>query len=76
MLSKAWFVLLLLSWQSSLVAGVVGSFDGVNNLPGYISLQRSDDGDAYRDLIRMPKRRGDGIELRTASRILREDYPA
>ncbi len=74
MLSKAWFVLLLLSWQSSLVAGVVGSFDGVNNLPGYISLQRSDDGDAYRDLIRMPKRRGDGIELRTASRILREDY--
>ena len=74
MLSKAWFVLLLFifSWQPALVAGVVGDFDSVSNLPGYISLQRGDD--AYRDLIRRPRRRGDGIEQRTASRILREDY--
>ena len=73
MFSKAWFVLWLLSWQSSLVAGVVGGFDGARNLPGYISLQRGDD-DVYRDLLRRPRRRGDGIEQRSASRILREDY--
>lgn len=72
MLNKSWCVLLLLSWQSSLLAGVVGSFEGVRNLPGYISLQSGDD--VYRNLFKRPRRRGDGIEQRTASRILREDY--
>ena len=76
MLGKAWrmswYVLLLWSWQSLLLAGVVGSFEGVRNLPGYISWQRGDD--VYRNLIRRPQRRGDGVEQRSASRILREDY--
>ena len=74
MLSRAWCVLLLslLSQQQSLVAGVVGNFAGVRNLPGYISLQRDDD--VYRDLLRRPRRRGDGVEQRSASRILHEDY--
>ncbi len=71
-LGKLGLTLLLCSWQSSLKAGVVGSFDGVRNLPGYISLQRGDD--AYRDLVKRPRRRGDALEQRGASRILKEDY--
>ncbi len=72
MLYRACCALLLLSWQQLLVAGVVGNFDGVRNLPGYISLQRGDD--VYRDPIKRPQRRGAKVEHRTASRILREDY--
>lgn len=66
-----WLVVLW-CWQLPAFAGVVGSFDGVRNLPGYIDLQRG--ADTYRSPIKIPKRRGDGIEHRTASRILREDY--
>lgn len=66
-----WLVVML-CWQSPLWAAVVGSFDDVRNLPGYISLQRGSD--VYRDPRVLPYRRGDGVEYRTASRILREDY--
>ena len=65
-------LLVLLGWQLPLLAGVVGDFEEVRNLPGYISLKPSHD--VYRDPLRRPRRSGDGVEQRTASRILREDY--
>ena len=64
-------LLVLLGWQLPLLAGVVGDFDGVRNLPGYISLKHNSN--VYRDPLRQPQHR-DGVEQRTASRILREDY--
>ena len=71
MLSRKW-LMLLLCWQLPLKAGVVGSFEGVRNLPGYISLQRGSD--LYRAPIKQPQHSDDGIESRTASRVLKEDY--
>ena len=60
-------------WHTMLSAGTVGSFSEVRNLPGYIELQRQDD-DVYRHRFIVAGKRHDGVERRTASRILAEDY--
>ena len=61
------------AWHTtSLVAGTVGSFSAVRNLPGYIELQHHDD--AVYNTVIVPGKKSDGIERRTASRILSEDY--
>ena len=61
---------LVLSTKAS--AGVVGDYSRVRNLPGYIGLSTNDD--VYRSRLKVTRKRGDGIEHRTVSRILAEDY--
>ena len=65
-------VIVTMLWQSALLAGTVGAFNGVRNLPGYIELQHRSD-PVYRNRVPIPGR-DDGVERRTASRILHEDY--
>ena len=65
--------LTLILWHTALLAGTVGSFSEVRNLPGYIELQRRND-DVYRHSFIVASKRNDGVERRTASRILAEDY--
>ena len=61
------------AWHTtSLLAGTVGSFSSVRNLPGYIELQHRDD--AVYNTVIVPGKKSDGVERRTASRILHEDY--
>lgn len=64
------FILTLQSQQT--LAGTVGNFDQVKNLPGHIGLHERDK--VYNPPVKLPKQRGDNIEHRTASRILHEDY--
>ena len=64
--------LALAALPTALAGGTVGSFSGVRNLPGYIELHRRDD--AVYQLMLTPGRDRDGVERRTASRILFEDY--
>ena len=67
-----WFYILSACFVAKpLLAGVVGSFNAVRNLPGFIELQHRDDA-VYKMIITPGSR--DGVERRTASRILYEDY--
>ncbi len=65
-------VCVLVAPRTALFAGTLGSFDGARNLPGYIELQRRND--AVYKLVVTPGHDSDGVERRTASRILHEDY--
>lgn len=60
-------------WHMPLLAGTVGNFDAVRNLPGFIELQHRDDA-VYKMMLTPGNQSRDDIERRTASRILYEDY--
>ena len=66
------FALILALWHTTLNAGTLGSFENTRNLPGYIELQHRND-PVYKMIITPGKAR-DGVERRTASRIIYEDY--
>ena len=78
----SWPYILALA-TTSVFAGTLGNFDQVRNLPGYIELQHRDDA-VYKMITTaapltlgrflIPGRARDGVERRTASRILYEDY--
>ena len=61
-------------WSVESLAGVVGDYSQVRNLPGYVGLSSNDK--VYRSRLKVTRKRGDGIEHRTFSQILREDYLA
>lgn len=67
-----WWLVLLVLPLPALRAGVVGSFAGVRNLPGYIELQRKNE--VYYNSVKISGKSNDDVEQRTASHILREDY--
>ena len=66
------YTFLLALWHSVLSAGTVGNFDEARNLPGYIELHHRND--AVYKMQLTPGSSRDGIERRTASRIIYEDY--